>query len=196
VPGLAVNWGAWAGAGMAAHAGLERMERLGFGAIQPAQGAAALGAMLRALHGAAAPPQLLASVFFWERLKVKGPVFEELKAPAAAAPPAQAAAAAAPQVGGGLSVEAIQAEVLAAAAGVLGLAVSATEPLVAAGLDSLGECRLATVLLREILPVLRCGLLTASRALPPPLSLCCRRRGAAQRDRAAGGVHPPRHPGL
>ena len=35
---LSVNWGAWAGSGMAEKAGIERMERLGFGALQPAAG--------------------------------------------------------------------------------------------------------------------------------------------------------------
>ena len=35
---LSVSWGAWAGSGMAEKAGIERMERLGFGALQPAAG--------------------------------------------------------------------------------------------------------------------------------------------------------------
>ena len=35
---LSVNWGAWAGSGMAEKAGIERMERLGFGALRPAAG--------------------------------------------------------------------------------------------------------------------------------------------------------------
>ncbi len=38
VAALSVNWGAWAGSGMAEKAGIERMERLGFGALQPAAG--------------------------------------------------------------------------------------------------------------------------------------------------------------
>ena len=61
-----VNWGAWAGSGMAARAGVERMARLGFGAVAPEAGMAAIGRLLAAL-GNAAPPQLLGSVFFWER---------------------------------------------------------------------------------------------------------------------------------
>lgn len=65
---VSVNWGAWAGSGMAAGAGLARMERLGFGAIPPAAGAAALGAVLRSLHsGDGAAAQLTGSVFLWDR---------------------------------------------------------------------------------------------------------------------------------
>jgi hypothetical protein len=56
---------------MAERAGVERMERLGFGALQPAAGMAALGAILRGLAGQnrlqIAPPALMASVMLWER---------------------------------------------------------------------------------------------------------------------------------
>ncbi len=38
IAALSVNWGAWAGSGMAEKAGIERMERLGFGALQPVAG--------------------------------------------------------------------------------------------------------------------------------------------------------------
>jgi hypothetical protein len=64
---VAVNWGAWAGGGMAAGAGLARMERLGFGAVPPAAGATALGGALRQLHGGGAAAQLTGSVFLWDR---------------------------------------------------------------------------------------------------------------------------------
>lgn len=68
VPGLAVNWGAWAGAGMAAAAGIERMARLGFGAIQPRTGMAAMAALLRCLQGGSPPAaQVMGSAFFWDR---------------------------------------------------------------------------------------------------------------------------------
>ena len=42
VASVSVNWGAWAGSGMAAKAGVARMERMGFGAIEPGAGAAVL----------------------------------------------------------------------------------------------------------------------------------------------------------
>ncbi len=40
IASVSVNWGAWAGSGMAAKAGVARMERMGFGAIEPGAGAA------------------------------------------------------------------------------------------------------------------------------------------------------------
>ena len=61
-----VNWGPWAGSGMAAEAGIERMARLGFGAIEPHAGMAAIGKIL-AGSGSSLPPQLLGSIFFWDR---------------------------------------------------------------------------------------------------------------------------------
>ncbi len=42
IASASVNWGAWAGSGMAAKAGVARMERMGFGAIEPSAGAAVL----------------------------------------------------------------------------------------------------------------------------------------------------------
>lgn len=67
LPSLSVNWGAWGGSGMAAAAGIARMERLGFGAIPAAAGILAISAVLRALTGGAPVPQLTGSVFFWDR---------------------------------------------------------------------------------------------------------------------------------
>ncbi len=46
---LSVNWGAWAGSGMAEKAGIERIERQGFAALQPAAGLY-LAAFYRALR--------------------------------------------------------------------------------------------------------------------------------------------------
>ena len=76
-----VNWGAWAGHGMAAKAGLERMARLGYGAVQPEAGMAALGCLLGHAGSPACGPQLLGSCFHWDRCPaqpesgVKGPGF-------------------------------------------------------------------------------------------------------------------------
>lgn len=61
-----MNWGAWAGSGMAAKAGVERMARLGFGAVARSAGMAAIGSILAGL-GSQTNPQLLANVFYWER---------------------------------------------------------------------------------------------------------------------------------
>ena len=62
-----VNWGAWAGHGMAAKAGLERMARLGYGAVPPQAGMAALGCLLVHAGGARFGAQLLGSCFHWDR---------------------------------------------------------------------------------------------------------------------------------
>ena len=69
VAALSVNWGAWAGSGMAEKAGIVRMERMGVGALQPGAGLAALGCMLGGLRCLAAltRPTLVASVILWDR---------------------------------------------------------------------------------------------------------------------------------
>lgn len=64
---LSVNWGAWAGPGMAEKAGIDRMQRLGFGALEPAAGVAAMAQMLMRLAAGATGPNLLSSVFLWDR---------------------------------------------------------------------------------------------------------------------------------
>ncbi|BDA51457.1 probable inactive phenolphthiocerol synthesis polyketide s at N-terminal half [Coccomyxa sp. Obi] len=65
---VSIQWGAWAGAGMAAHdnAILARLHRVGLGAIRPADG---LVALQTALTGNASP-QMAGAVFKWERLLV------------------------------------------------------------------------------------------------------------------------------
>ena len=69
VGSLSVAWGAWAGAGMAARAGLARMARLGVGAVAPDAGLAALGALLSGFGVCAEAPrsQVVACVLFWDR---------------------------------------------------------------------------------------------------------------------------------
>lgn len=57
---------------MAARRGIQRMARLGFGAIEPQAGMAAIGAIL-AGSGLLAPPQLLGSVFHWDRCSCMQP---------------------------------------------------------------------------------------------------------------------------
>ncbi len=71
IAGVSMNWGAWAGSGMAAKAGVARMERLGFGAVEPGAGAVVLGALLRSLGGPKAPAQLTGSVFLWDRWEMQ-----------------------------------------------------------------------------------------------------------------------------
>lgn len=64
---MSVDWGAWAGAGMAARAGLARMERLGVGAITPSAGLAALGRLLTCCHTGEPCSQAIACVLRWDR---------------------------------------------------------------------------------------------------------------------------------
>ena len=147
MPSTTVNWGAWAGAGMAAHAGLERMERMGFGAIAPSQGVNALGGIIASV-GATLPPQLVASVFFWQRFRSGDALFSQVKAEAEPEISAQAESNAkqisAPSSSAGgpaaaLSLAAVEAAVAGAVATVVGVAVPRDDPLVASGVDSLGE---------------------------------------------------------
>jgi hypothetical protein len=78
VGSLSVAWGAWAGAGMAARAGLARMARLGVGAIAPDAGLAALSALLSAFGLCAKAPrsQVVACVLFWDRCAIPLPQWQ------------------------------------------------------------------------------------------------------------------------
>jgi acyl carrier protein len=123
--------------------------RLGVAALRPAAGLAALGLALRARGG---PPVALAAGLRWDRLMVgprsNAPFYSDFASEAAAAapappapqevvdrvappPPAAAARAAAAQPN-------VAALVVAAVSSAVGRAVGPEEPLVAAGLDSLG----------------------------------------------------------
>ena len=64
---LSVDWGAWDSAGMAARAGLARMERLGIGAIAPMEGLAAMGRLLSRCHAGWPCSQVIACVMLWDR---------------------------------------------------------------------------------------------------------------------------------
>lgn len=52
---------------MAERAGIERMERIGFGALKPAAGMAALGELLGGLRAGVTSANLTASVILWDR---------------------------------------------------------------------------------------------------------------------------------
>ena len=145
----AVQWGAWAGAGMAAEDASTalRLERMGMGLITVPQGLAALEA---ALGSAASRPAVLAAVpFRWAQFATAArrplPLLFAECAPstAAAAQPGGGAAAAAATQQAPATQQAHAAAVLeetvqGAVAQLLGAPVPASEPLMAAGLDSLG----------------------------------------------------------
>ena len=126
------------------------MARLGFGAIRPPAGVAVVSALLGALSSPRSyPPQLLASVFYWDRLRVSSAFFDALaQHPSSAAAEAQGGVPAAPIASSGaaatlasaaLTREALASAVSAAVVSVLGMDVGPDVPLVGAGLDSLGE---------------------------------------------------------
>lgn len=156
---VSVQWGAWAGGGMASKETTARVERLGMGMIAPARGLAALAS---ALGGGAGSPVVGANPFLWDRfiprLKQRTQLFEEFAhlaalaagpAKAAAGGHAAAAASSAGQQPGsaaaaavGLTLEAVGEQVAAAVVSVLGSTVPPTASLMESGLDSLGAVEL------------------------------------------------------
>ena len=153
--GASVQWGAWSEVGMVSgsRAVQRAMERAGIGMVAPTAGLAAMAA----LTGAACAPGVVAAIpFRWRRFmqlhnNSAAPLYGEFARPASNSPQAATAtavwrdaAALAP------AVHVVAAEVLPLAEiarsigqailAVHGAEVSSDEPLVQAGLDSLGEC--------------------------------------------------------
>ena len=163
-----IQWGGWAGGGMAGAdpTTASRLARMGMPLINPQQGLAALGAMLRS---ALPPAQLTMVPFNWPRFLSSSSqaasvgMFDDFISQAKAGNPPQhpqaafsatanstspisSNAATAASSLTGLSSEdrlkRLTGQVVTAVTSVLGSAVSASEPLMASGLDSL--VRLAT----------------------------------------------------
>jgi acyl carrier protein/NADP-dependent 3-hydroxy acid dehydrogenase YdfG len=137
-----VQWGPWAQAGMAVQSRqlLARLERQGLGAVQPAQGLAVLAATLSASGAAQGVPTLAASPLCWANIARGQPhqagIYDEFVAAPAAAPAVQSSAAVVPEVS--TAAAAVEARVLSVIALVVGAAVELRQPLMEAGLDSLG----------------------------------------------------------
>jgi len=169
LPVRSVQFSAWAGAGMAS-ATAAKVEAMGIGALSPQQGLAALEAALGAqlstrLSSFRAPAVLAASPFNWPRLLAANPAgppppflseFEAappatavaavstaaaLRPSARQAPPSGLAALPAEQRRRALS-EAVGSVIV----GLFGHPVASDEPLMAAGLDSLGAVELRSAL--------------------------------------------------
>ncbi|CAG9466967.1 unnamed protein product [Pedinophyceae sp. YPF-701] len=118
-----VQWGAWAGEGMAMESTARRVEALGMGMVGAEAGLAALEGAMRGAAGVVA-----AVPFDWAKVAMSGlarqaPVLAEQRH--------------------GLARETIEATVMAELGSVLGGEVSPDEPLMQAGLDSLGAVELA-----------------------------------------------------
>lgn len=142
-----MQWGAWAAIGMvASNTTVQRaMHRSGVGMLQPRQG---LAAMRQLLGSAAAPPQLAAIPFVWSRFMLAARnasafLYGEhlqhasgssvLPLPEPAQQQQRSAAAA-------VSSEAeLLEQILSAVAAVHGSAIEPQQPLLQAGLDSLGK---------------------------------------------------------
>ncbi len=164
-PTVSVQFGAWKGAGMAA-ASAAKMEGIGLGALTPATGLQGLHGLLLAsachtgtLSGRRPAPAVAMTPVDWPAFLLGSqavpPFFQQFAhlkpAPAAAGQPgagtsAAALAAAAASPAAGMSAEQrlayVTGEVEAAAKAIVGSSVSASEPLMAAGLDSLGAVEL------------------------------------------------------
>jgi acyl carrier protein len=158
VAAVSVQWGAWAGAGMAASdpQTAARVARLGLGLIGPAAGLAALDKALQPLCGSAqagTPSQIAAVPFIWPRFLQQ----QARRTPRGAAPQlfsefaaeAETSRSAVRSSGRGVGPAAsagLGAAVSAAVSEVLGSAVAPDAPLMAAGLDSLGAVELRNAL--------------------------------------------------
>ena len=172
LPARSVQFGAWAGAGMAA-ATASKADAMGAGALSPEAGLAALEAALSAQSaarwGLKAPAVLAASPFNWRRLLAGGgadsrppsQLFAEFAGDALAkgsGASANAGAAATSSISisspagrlAALPTEsrraALSSAVDAVVSGLVGRAVAPDEPLMAAGLDSLGAVELRSSL--------------------------------------------------
>ncbi len=167
-----IQWGGWAGGGMAGGdaSTAARLARMGMALIDPKQGLAALAGVLQNASAVvvAPPAQLTVVPFVWDKfLTASGQaqpvnIFEEfttLVKPQSKSQPMAAASAAASSPAA-LSASAssmtaltteqrlahLTAEIASAVAIVLGSVVPPSEPLMAAGLDSLGAVELKNAL--------------------------------------------------
>ena len=156
-------------AGMASEAVLRRLQRIGQGSITAEQGLLALSILMRGTGAAAAAtalPQLAVNAFVWDTyLKNSSPAFFAEMAPelAPSQPDATStevragvvgnrklAVAAAATVDPAAVREQVQREVAAAIQQVVGSTVGADEPLMSAGLDSLGSVEFANLLSHKL----------------------------------------------
>ncbi|KAI8473970.1 MAG: hypothetical protein J3K34DRAFT_383389, partial [Monoraphidium minutum] len=145
---VSVQWGAWAGAGMAANdpQTAARVERMGMGMVAPAQGLAALEGALAAAASGGGRPVLAATPIRWRRFLGRLPQPPPALFDAFAAPAPAAAGGAAGGAGGGASLGSIAARVAGAVASVVGRELPPDAPLMESGLDSLGAVELRNAL--------------------------------------------------
>lgn len=140
-----IQWGAWAGAGMASQdrSTALRVGRLGMGMVDPAQGLAAVQALL----GSGMVASVTSAVpFDWAKLAAQprpASIFLDIIQPSAPAAPGYQAQSVA------LSRTLVQSSVLTMLHGILGEDIGPHEPLMAAGLDSLASVEFTNMLEAE-----------------------------------------------
>ena len=147
---VSVQWGAWAGAGMAAGDAYtsSRVERTGMALLPPQQGLAVLESLLTRQP---AVPLLAANPFVWSKFMQRlGAAVPALFADFAAQDTAHGAAGGGGRAAGAKAASlsstdrkaAVLSQVQDAVRSIMGSEVAAEEPLMAAGLDSLGAVEL------------------------------------------------------
>ncbi len=155
---VSLQWGAWAGAGMAAQdrSTAARLERVGMGLVSIPAG---LSTLAVAINSLSSPPcrsrcVLAAVPFRWHQFvaaarKPLPRLFDAHYSAEHAAAPSSLPAASATAAAAVDAVE-VQAAVQAAVRSILGADVGASEPLMAAGLDSLGAVELHSSLQQRL----------------------------------------------
>jgi NADPH:quinone reductase-like Zn-dependent oxidoreductase/acyl carrier protein len=166
----AVQWGAWASSGMASEAVLRRLNRIGQGMITAEQGLLSLNAILRCASATAAPSiaQVAVNDFLWSAYLKEScsPFFAEFEPEktiedqstlsvfgagnrSAAVKQAKGASKSSASDPAALRQQ-VHSEVKAAILQVLGQSIGDEEPLMSAGLDSLGSVEFSNVLAQKL----------------------------------------------
>lgn len=189
-----LQWGPWAGGGMATPAVAASLAARGVGLVQPGAGLRLLSGLLANSVAAARAVVAPLVALDWGRMlrpaQKRSPFFAELAlGPGGQASDAvqQAAPASHHQEAAGsaaLSVQQVQEQLLQVVAGVLGATIEPAAAFMSAGLASLGR-QLAAPLASLGMPFAIWAALHPSLTLTPRFIPCldCRRRGAAQRSR-------------
>ena len=167
----AVQFGAWRGAGMAGNTA-DKLRAMGIGALTPDQGIRALQGFLGSAQNSPAlvPASMAAAAFDWpvllSSLDQPSALFAEFAHEAKLARPLpqkrtttkpvpqiatrpQLASSAQTQLSA-VNIDELRAEIIAAAQDIVGNTVSASQPLMTAGLDSLSSVELTNALQRKL----------------------------------------------
>ena len=163
---LSVQWGAWASAGMATEAVLNRLNRIGQGMITAEQGLVALSAILRGPKALGhVQPQLTVNDFLWSTYLKNScaPQFQNFAPMSSYTTEVDVVSVKGRgQFNNGMSTrrdpvaspaairESVHHEVTDAIVQVLGTSIGENEPLMSAGLDSLGSVEFSNLLASKL----------------------------------------------